>query len=476
MASARTKWIDVDLDGLRKLLERRGKEFALFELVQNAWDEDITRVDIRLTRPVGGRSELVVTDDSPNGFVDLTHSYTMYGESKKKGNPTKRGAFNLGEKFVLALCDRAVITSTTGQVIFGQNGRHRKRTKRVRGTEFFGTLRLTIEEWEQISEKMKLLLPDVETVYNGTEIPRRKALTQFNATLPTVFADEEGVMRPRKRNALVRIFRPLEGEVPMLYEMGIPVVETGDTWHVVVEQKVPLNMERDNVTPAFLAAVRVAVLNAMSSEIDEKLACEPWVRTAASDSRVEPTAFRRIIETRFGKDAVSFDPSDIGSNREAASKDYTVVSGGSLSAGEWENVRRTGAMLPAGQLFSTNHGTKEPDKRYRRDEWTPAMAAYATFVEAASPSLVGHRVTVEYIDDHKMVCGQFMTHWFNVNLAHHDVSDWQANLELMLHELAHTVVKSNDHLVHDFYETVGRLGAKLSLLVAAQPHISRSLQ
>jgi hypothetical protein len=29
-----------------------------------------------------------------------------------------------------------------------------------------------------------------------------------------------------------------------------------------------------------------------------------------------------------------------------------------------------------------------------------------------------------------MVCGQFFGNFFNVNLAHHDVSDWQANLEL----------------------------------------------
>jgi hypothetical protein len=75
-----------------------------------------------------------------------------------------------------------------------------------------------------------------------------------------------------------------------------------------------------------------------------------------------------------------------------------------------------------------------------------------------------------------MVCGQFFGHWFNVNVAQHDVSDWQSNLELMLHELAHTVVKSNDHLVRDFYETVGRLGAKLSLLVAANPRLAESLQ
>lgn len=29
--------------------------------------------------------------------------------------------------------------------------------------------------------------------------------------------------------ALVPVFKPLEDEVPMLYEMGIPVIETGNT-------------------------------------------------------------------------------------------------------------------------------------------------------------------------------------------------------------------------------------------------------
>jgi hypothetical protein len=35
-----------------------------------------------------------------------------------------------------------------------------------------------------------------------------------------------------------------------------------------------------------------------------------------------------------------------------------------------------------------------------------------------------------------MVCGQFFGSWFNVNLVQHDATDWQANLELMLHALA----------------------------------------
>lgn len=476
MASARSKWIDVDLDGLRKLLDRRGKETVIYELIQNAWDEDITEVRVELTRPAFGISELTVTDDSPTGFRDLTHAHTMYAESYKKGNPQKRGAFNLGEKFVLALCDEAIITSTTGRVIFNREGRSKTRTKREAGTQFFGRLPLTVAEWEQINERVKLLLPDVPTYYNGDLIPKRNHLAQFNATLPTVSVDEEGHLRPRKRSALVRVFEPLPGETPTLYEMGIPVVETGDTWHVCVEQKVPLNMERDNVTPGFLAAVRVAVLNRMSIAIDEKLATEPWVRTAASDPRIEPQAFQRIIHERFGDQAVIYDPSDIGSNREASSKAFTVVTGGSLSAGEWENVRRTKALTPAGQLFPTNHGTKEPEKRYQVHEWTDAMRAYNAFVDEVSIELVGKHVTLQYIEDPKMVCGQFFGTYYMVNLAHHDVTDWQANIELMLHELAHTVVKSNDHLHHAFYETVGRLGAKLALLFAIRPSAMKQIE
>ena len=48
MTKTRTNWVVVDLDGLSDTLDRRGKEFAIYELVQNAWDEKITRVDINL--------------------------------------------------------------------------------------------------------------------------------------------------------------------------------------------------------------------------------------------------------------------------------------------------------------------------------------------------------------------------------------------------------------------------------------------
>src|SRR5208282_82456 len=104
---------------------------------------------------------------------------------------------------------------------------------------------------------------------NGKLLPTRTLVTTFDAILPTVLADEEGVLRKTTRKTQVSVYEPLPSETPTLYEMGIPVVETGDRFHVDVGQKVPLNMDRDNVTPAYLRAVRVAVLNATHEILDQ---------------------------------------------------------------------------------------------------------------------------------------------------------------------------------------------------------------
>ena len=53
-----------------------------------------------------------------------------------------------------------------------------------------------------------------------------------------------------------------------MFELGIPVVETEDRFHVDIQQKVPLNRDRDNVTPGYLRDVRTAVLNATAHMLD----------------------------------------------------------------------------------------------------------------------------------------------------------------------------------------------------------------
>lgn len=135
------QWFDVDKAGLGKQAEQQGKGRLVGELIQNALDEPgVTQIAVSLAL-VPGRplADLTVEDDSPEGFKDLTHAYTLFAESYKRTNPTQRGQYNFGEKLVLAVCESASISTTKGTVIFTDEGRiENPRQKRDRGSVFQG--------------------------------------------------------------------------------------------------------------------------------------------------------------------------------------------------------------------------------------------------------------------------------------------------------------------------------------------------
>jgi hypothetical protein len=246
----KTPWFDVDKEGLAKILERRGKHFAIAELISNAWDQNVTEVGVYLKALEGSRdAELIVEDDDPDGFRNMTHAYTLFAESEKKDKADKRGRFNLGEKLVLAICKRASITSTTGGVRFDDDGRHKLRTLRQKGSEFRGVLRMTKGEIEECTAFVRTLIsPGIPTYFNDERLITRVPIASFEMPLETHLADDEGNIRKTVRRTTVKVYEPLPDEIPSLYEMGIPVVETNDKWHIDVGQKVPLSMERDNVS------------------------------------------------------------------------------------------------------------------------------------------------------------------------------------------------------------------------------------
>ena len=129
-----SEWFTVDKAGLARVLSRRNKSFVLYELLQNAWDSGARTVSVKIG-PVPNKPQVEIDiEDDGDGFKNLDHSFVMFAESAKKSDPEKRGCFNVGEKLTLSLCDWARISSVTGTVMFGPEGRTRSRTKRERGT------------------------------------------------------------------------------------------------------------------------------------------------------------------------------------------------------------------------------------------------------------------------------------------------------------------------------------------------------
>lgn len=477
-------WFEVDKDGLARLLERRGKSWVVFELIQNSWDEGgATRVDVTLT-PVIGRplARLQVEDDSPEGFRDLTHAYTLFADSYKKDNVEQRGRFNLGEKLVLALCESAEIVSTRGGVRFTEDGRQTLRRRRDRGTAFEAVIRMTREELARVERDVLLLIPPSATVttFNGRRIPNREPVASTAGALTTEVAGPDGVLRRAKRVAPVHCYGVGEGEVGTVYEMGIPVAATGDGFHVNIGQKLPLNMERDALPESYLRDVRALVLNATAHLLDPEEAAKPWVGDALADKDVSPEAVRQVVTLRYGENRVTYDPSDTEANRSAVAEGHVVIHGGAFSAEQWKNIRGAGAVTPAGQKFPTPKPfgpNGEPVQTLPLDDWTTDHRNFAEFARRMSEVTIGVAVTVRFVlNEMWNSAGAFgpdrvlyiaNAHFLEI------VGGKEQALDFLTHELGH--VEGDDHLSMKYHGWLTKIAARLALWLADSPQHLRLL-
>lgn len=474
---SKKNWFEVDADGFGQINAKKDRGRTILELVQNAVDEDGTTTVEILLEAIAGRSaaRLVVLDDNPEGFADMRDIFTMYLASKKKSDPTKRGYMNVGEKVVLSQCSSAQITTTKGTVVFDKDGRKQTRRVREAGSEFKGEMRMTRSELDDASKTIRSLIPPdgVTISFNGEVLQHRQPVREVESRLPTVVPDEDGDMRRTERKTTVRIHAVRDGEVATLYEMGIPVVETGDKYHVDIQQKVPLNTDRDNVTPAYLQKVRVLVLNEMHTYLSRKDATEPWTRSAAGDRDCSEEATRTVAETRFGEGAVAYDPSDPEANKLSTAEGRPVIHGGSCSAGEWNNMKKAGVAPPAGQVTPSDPDSVVPPRHLPESEWTDGIRLVVRYAGAVAKELLGEPVSVEILNnatcgtlaDYKrgrlrLNVGRLGRGWFNLGITT-EVD------ELLIHEFAHHY--ESDHLSERYYDACCRLGARLKHLAIENP-------
>lgn len=477
MGKKSSSWFEVDKVGLAKILARKGKAFVVHELVQNAWDTMAEKVDISLVKSTYAPDcwVLRVEDDDPDGFRNLRHAYTLFAESEKKSDAEKRGRFNLGEKLVLAACEKAEIVTTRGGVVFFDGGRQESVARTERGSVFSGVIRMGHREAAEVAESVWKLLPppDVKTTFNGHPVPHRRQLCDFIISLPTEVAGPDGTMRRMVRTTLVRVVECGSGEVPHLYEMGIPVValEGGERWHLDVQQKVPLNMERDNVTPAYMKKIWVGLAGEMRQELEKEDADQEWLNRATGSPDVPSEVVEKVLDLRFGKKRSIFDMADREANKQLMNEGYTVITGGSLTRAQWENVKRTEAAVPSGQIRPT--GVKgNPEGRPEREieDLTDGMRSVIGWSKLAGRLLLGKPIDVRIVSE---PIARPHVAWYGGSTLTFNAGrlgkDWfegpirPKHVELVIHELAHD--KVGDHLTREFADEVARLAVRLAFLV-----------
>lgn len=491
----RGNWIDVDRAGLAQVIADKPREFVLFELVQNALDEQTTEVEVKIA---GGPSDaltwVTVTDNSPSGYEDITHAYTMFAPSKKKGDAEKRGRFNVGCKTVLALCQRAEVVSVNAAVKFTPEGRRPSKKRREAGTQFRGLIEMTAEQARAALDRVSRMLPPEgvqirlvdDLAADGDPVTRYVSAVApemtLEAVLPTVVADAQGVLRGTQRRTSVALIAPVDGDQPTLHEMGIPVVplEGGFPWHVDVAQRVPVNTDRDNVSPTFLGKLRVAVLLAVADELTEEQARAAWV-TEASGDPAAAKAMDRVLTLRFGEKRVAYDPSDPEANARAVAAGYTVVPGGALTGDQWKNARAEGALPAAGKVTPSDPLKSDPDgvPPVNPELYDEAMSTMAAFAQELYHRLYEEDLGVRWYDNAKLDCvaafgdGQLL---LNKAKMRRIIAAWpdapDAFVRVLIHEFGHRAC--DNHLDERYHDELCLIGARLACEIDVNELVRRA--
>lgn len=464
--TAMKNWFEIDRKGLAQILARKGKEFAIFELVQNAWDEaGVTEVSVSLAVESRGYVRLIVRDNSPNGFKNLTDAYTLFAPSAKKGNPEQRGRFNLGEKLVLALSKEARVATTTGTIHFGENGRRHSSQQTVAGSEINVVFRMTQDEVQQAAGACMRLIPALPTYINGCPINAPAMFHQFEVSLITEICNVEGDLIKATRKTTVQVYEADADHTAAIYEMGIPVCDIEGKFVFNVMQKVPLTMDREEVLPQFRKQLSVAALNAMAQKMDAEDVNTGWATEAVGSPDAKPEAVEIYMTKKFGDKRVSYDPSDPEANHAAAAAGYTVVTGSQLSGAAWANAKSACAILPAGQVLPTPNPFSPNGQTMPDAKMTDGIKAVRDYSKKFALVTCGINIGVEF---RVAVTGEFGAAYgqhqltFNVGRLGYKWFDLQNNRlaidELVIHELGHEYCQN--HLDKAYNDALCRIGAR----------------
>jgi hypothetical protein len=310
MNQATQGWLAISTEGFASMNAARPPEHLVKELVQNALDSfaegQLGR--IRLSYGHWGDHFVVHCDDNGSGIDRLSDLRVVYLTNKTDSH-LKRGRFGRGFKEALCVAEQARVMSGIQQLEFlRENGERTTRQSTldaaVTGTRVSMQMPWPAETRDQLDRYFaSFLVPDgIELEVNGVLITHRAIAQRIHASLSTeVYDTTSQCWKKPNRKTIIHLVPTGPDEIPTIYEMGIPVaaVEWSVPFHCDIQQRVPMNPNRDAVSSGYPLKLHIACLPSLLDGMDEATVKEDWV--GAAGRRCNDEIQQRIIERAFGK-------------------------------------------------------------------------------------------------------------------------------------------------------------------------------
>ncbi len=335
------EWLAVSTEGFSEQQRGRPLTHLVKELVQNALDSvgSAGRIDLVIT-PTGPRTASVRCVDDGPGAEDLTQLNIVFVTGKKDG-VTQRGRMGRGFKELLSIATRARVRSRDQELVFTVGDGGARRVVHQRSMEWHHGFEAALEIEHDEADKtldgyfQSFLFPvGVTLSVNGVAVLARPVHREVDARLTTErFA--KGRWEKPALVARVHLVAMREGEVPLIYEMGIPVceVEWSEPYHCDVQQRCPMNPNRDAVMSGYPARVHKACLPALLSEMTTERALAAWVGEAAQTA--DDAVQKAVVVKAFGEGVVRAVPATgkFDHNADAEELGNTVVHSAHMTGG-----------------------------------------------------------------------------------------------------------------------------------------------
>ncbi|QRK12969.1 ATP-binding protein [Archangium violaceum] len=289
--NGRAEWFELSEEGWRRSNRARPLGQLVREALQNAFDQNASRVRVRLAE-----DEVRIEDDAPAGLARDEFAFTVFlGE--KDTPPTWRGRKGRGLKEMIAASDHAEVETVGRTLVFDHTGRHVKPNTRLVGTCLRLFRRTSVSEREEAVGLLRLTIPPpgVELIINGRTVrtPRVKESLE-DCVLETVEL-HRGVERYVERATRVDLYHPRPGETPHLFELGLPVEPHHLPWHVDVQQRIPLAAERDAARDAYKRTLAAILLESLAPELNRQELSGAWVTEVLSHFTLSEDALEAYV-------------------------------------------------------------------------------------------------------------------------------------------------------------------------------------
>jgi len=458
-------WFKVDTHGLAVQMQELGTARLSAELISNSFDEDsVHNITVDIQKH-GNIIHIKVNDDG-NGFLDKKEIYTLFADSRRRTDPTKRGRFNFGTKQFLSICEDAYIKTGNIQVIFkGAKKVEKRLSKKFIGVEVFGRIRESIQSKDDILSFLdRIAVPTDKTLtINGVTKEPTPIVKTFTAKLKTPIASGKYQrLRELQRETDCYLYTP-QGNVSFLYEKGIPITQLDDNirWDIDVQQKVPQVTERNVVKASYLKSVYTAIAENCQDLITEDDAGETWVSDALENTSAETS--KTLLTKRYGTDKIAIaSTTDYRANERAEEAGYHLLRSGELNSDITGNLKEDGNLKYAGQEFATTAWEFAESV-----EATDEMQFFAKVCKTVALDTINKHIEVSFVTtketEELATYGVNGLTWNVRNMGGKKAFTqpyYTSVLGILVHELAHDKVGQNNgfaHLSHEYLNEMERI-------------------